>query len=33
MMDPKLIEQLCTENPGMGAFVVKQDESLLKFGV
>jgi len=33
MMEQEKIEQLCTKNPGTIAFVVKQDESLIKIGV
>ncbi|VGO17894.1 FAD:protein FMN transferase [Pontiella desulfatans] len=33
MMEQDLIVQLCRENPGVVAFVVKQDESLIKIGV
>ncbi|MCK4563363.1 MAG: FAD:protein FMN transferase [Verrucomicrobia bacterium] len=33
MMAPEKIAQLCATNPGTGAFVVLQDESLVKIGV
>ena len=33
MMEPKKIESLCRANPEITAFVVKQDESLIKIGV
>lgn len=33
MMEPEKIKTLCTANPEIDAFVVKQDESLLKIGV
>jgi thiamine biosynthesis lipoprotein len=33
MMAPEKIQQLCAANPGTTAFVVKQDESLIKLGV
>ena len=33
MMEQEKIEELCTKNPGTIAFVVKQDESLIKIGV
>jgi thiamine biosynthesis lipoprotein len=33
MMAPEQIEQLCAANPGTVAFVVKQDESIIKIGV
>jgi thiamine biosynthesis lipoprotein len=33
MMEQKKIGQLCTANPDTVAFVVKQDESLIKIGV
>jgi len=32
MMEQDKIEQLCTKNPGTTAFVVTQDESLVKIG-
>jgi len=33
MMEEKAIRKLCRENPGITAFVVKQDESIVKIGV
>ena len=33
MMEEKKIEQLCAENPGTVAYVVRQDEHLVRIGV